>query len=353
MAHESVTHTRKERRLGRLPSGATVTVTVHRYVGGPGPTVYVQAAQHGIELNGPAVLRRLHDRLIDAEIAGTVVAVPVANPTAFDHRSYMTPAALDALNPNMNRVWPGDDEGSLQERLVARLWELFVETDPDAAVDLHTGTADMLEHVRFDADGAAAADLAAAFGADYLLAEAPVGDGGAVQDADGTEGVDDVEVNGDWNVDVDAEVDDGGGDAAGETFRTAAARAGVPTLTAELSNSRRVTRRAVHAGVDGLVGVFQSLGVTEGDPTDTADPTLLYDDAPPTVATVSGLFEPRSDLGVGDRVADGDRLGVVYCPSSFERLQTVTAAAPGVVYSLAREAVAIAGERLVGVATPA
>jgi predicted deacylase len=268
----------------------------------------------------------------------------------------MTPAALDALNPNMNRVWPGDDEGSLQERLVARLWELFVETDPDAAVDLHTGTADMLEHVRFDADRAAAADLAAAFGADYLLAEAPVGDGGAVQDANGTEGVDDVEVNGDSNVDgdgdLDAEGDDGGGDAAGETFRTAAARTGVPTLTAELSNSRRVTRRAVDAGVDGLVGVFQSLGVTKGEPTDPADPTLLYDDAPPTVATVSGLFEPRSDLSVGDRVTDGDRLGVVYCPSSFERLQTVTAAASGVVYSLAREAVAIAGERLVGVATP-
>jgi predicted deacylase len=328
MARESVTHTRKERRLGRLPSGATVTVTVHRYVGGAGPTVYVQAAQHGIELNGPAVLRRLHGRLTDAAIAGTVVVVPVANAAAFDHRSYMTPAALDALNPNMNRVWPGDYGGSLQERLVARLWEVFAEADPDAAVDLHTGTADMLEHVRFDAGRTGDPDLARAFGTEYLLAEAP-GD-----EADAVGG------------------DDGDG-AAGVTFRTAAARAGVPTLTAELSNSRRVTPRAVEAGFDGLVGVLRSFGVVEGDPVGATDPTLLYDDAPPTVATASGLFEPRSDLQVGDRVEAGDRLGVVYCPSSFERLQTVTAAASGVAYSLARESVTIAGERLVGVATPA
>ena len=54
MSHERVTHTTTERTLGRLPSGADVAVTVHRYEGGDGPTVYVQAAQHGIELNGPA-----------------------------------------------------------------------------------------------------------------------------------------------------------------------------------------------------------------------------------------------------------------------------------------------------------
>ena len=91
MTHEPATYTTSERTLGRLPSGADVAVTVHRYEGGDGPTVYAQAAQHGIELNGPATLRRLHEELLDAELAGTVVAVPLANRPAFDHRSYGAP----------------------------------------------------------------------------------------------------------------------------------------------------------------------------------------------------------------------------------------------------------------------
>mgnify|MGYP002761354569 FL=1 len=162
MDHTPVTHTATDRTLGHFPSGRDVSVTVHRYEGGPGPTVFVQAAQHGIELNGPAALRRLHARLVDAEIAGTVVAVPVANPLAFDHRSYLTPEAYDAFNSNFNRIWPGDGDGSFQERLVANIWPLVEAAD--AAIDLHTGMPEMLEHVRFGADDADARAIASAFG---------------------------------------------------------------------------------------------------------------------------------------------------------------------------------------------
>ncbi|WP_276273222.1 succinylglutamate desuccinylase/aspartoacylase family protein [Haloarcula litorea] len=314
MEYEPATHTATDRTLGRLPSGASVTVTVHRYDGGTGPTVYVQAAQHGIELNGPAALRRLHDRLVDAELAGTVVVVPVVNSLAFDHRSYMTPAEYDVMNPNFNRVWPGDDEGSLQERLAAALWDLV--TGADAAVDLHTGTADMLEHVRFRTDDSTARRLGEAFGTEYLLTDAPDGD------------------------------DDSG------TFRAAAARAGIPAITAELANSRRVAHSAVETGVEGVRNVLREVGVLDGRPTPAPDRTRLRDDPDATVATASGLFEPRPDVAVGDRVAAGEELGAVYCPSSFERRQTVTATDGGVAYSLTRESVVVAGERLASVARP-
>ncbi|WP_231554240.1 succinylglutamate desuccinylase/aspartoacylase family protein [Halobellus rufus] len=165
MTYDSVTHTASDRLLGRFPSGRDVSVTVHRYEGGDGPTVFAQAAQHGIELNGPAALRRLHDRLLDAEIAGTVVAVPVTNPLAFDHRSYLTPEAYDAFHSNFNRIWPGDRDGSFQERLVANLWPLVEESD--VAVDLHTGMPQMLEHVRFSRGDDDARALAEAFGTEH------------------------------------------------------------------------------------------------------------------------------------------------------------------------------------------
>ncbi len=56
MNRKRATHTATERRLARLPSGSDFPFTVHRYEGSLGPTVYVQAAQHGIELNGIAAL---------------------------------------------------------------------------------------------------------------------------------------------------------------------------------------------------------------------------------------------------------------------------------------------------------
>ncbi|WP_336338593.1 succinylglutamate desuccinylase/aspartoacylase family protein [Haloarcula brevis] len=317
MDYRAVTHTTTDRQLGRLPSGRDVSVTVHRYDGGSGPTVYIQAAQHGIELNGPAALRRLHDRLTDAAIAGTVLVVPVVNQLAFDHRSYMTPGEYDVMNPNLNRVWPGDVNGSLQEQFAARLWELV--KDADAAVDLHTGTADMLEHVRCRADDPAAEGLAEAFGTAYRLTDAP-------KDTD----------------------DDG----SGRTFRAAAAAAGIPVITAELSNSRRIAEDAVAAGVDGIHNLLREQALLPEEPESKAAQTVLRNDAEPVTASESGLFECQPDIAVGDTVAAGERLGTVYEPASFEQQQVVSATERGVIFSLARESVVVQGERLAGIARP-
>jgi predicted deacylase len=319
MEHARVTHTVSDRQLGHFPSGRDVSVTVHRYEGGDGPTVFVQAAQHGIELNGPAALRRLHDRLVDAEIAGTVVAVPVTNPIAFDHRSYLTPEAYDAFHSNFNRIWPGDPDGSFQERLVANLWPLVEESD--AAVDLHTGMPEMLEHVRFSRSDDEARALAEAFGTAFLLADDDAVEGDAVSDG-----------------------------FAGK-FRLAAAQAGVPAITAELSNSRTVARSAVRSGVEGVWNVFRELDVVDERVNRTTDQRLLRDDAPRVVAEESGLFELRSDLGVGDEVSAGEELGAVFDPASFERLETVTASAAGVLYSASPGGVVVTGERIVSIAT--
>ncbi|GCF15297.1 deacylase [Haloarcula mannanilytica] len=317
MEYAPVTHTATDRRLGELPSGRDVSVTVHRYVGGAGPTVYIQAAQHGIELNGPAALRRLHDHLIDASVAGTVIVVPVVNQLAFDHRSYMTPGEYDVMNPNLNRVWPGDESGSLQEQLAARLWALV--EDADAAVDLHTGTADMLAHVRCRAGDPDAERLAEAFGTDYRL-------------IDGTEDASDDEPDG--------------------TFRAATAAAGIPVITAELSNSRRIALGAVKDGVDGLQNLLRERAVLPAEADLQADQTVLRNDADPVTATASGLFECRTDIAIGDTVDASERLGTIYDPSSFEQQQVVSATERGVLYSLARESVVVKGERLAGIATP-
>ena len=55
-------HTTERVTLARLPPDVEIETTVHVYDGeSDGPAVYVQAAQHGREINGTETLRRVHD----------------------------------------------------------------------------------------------------------------------------------------------------------------------------------------------------------------------------------------------------------------------------------------------------
>ncbi|EMA67364.1 succinylglutamate desuccinylase/aspartoacylase family protein [Halorubrum kocurii] len=335
-------HDARDFVLARLPSGVPVRTTVHAYgegrlVDGPdgpeldapadsGLVVYAQAAQHGREVNGTAVLRRLHERLtgggddaVDAALAGTLVTVPVADPLTFDRVSYTTPESLDAVHSNMNRCWPGDADGTLHERMAARLWSFA--SAADAVVDLHTGSPAMLTHAVYMRDDPACRALAEAFGTDLLLAEA-AGD------------------------EADAEWAERG--FAGK-LRVAATREGVPTVTPELAHSRAVVPEAVDAGVRGMLGVLRHEGLLPGEPAPW-DGTVARNHLGRVEAADSGLFTPDRGLSIGDEVAAGDRLGVLHDPATFEPLQTAAADRAGIVYSIAREATVTAGATLAGIA---
>lgn len=316
-------HAVEELTLARLPSGVELSVRVHRYRGGAdGPTVYVQAAQHGRELNGTEALRRLHERLDPSDLAGELVVVPVANPLTFDYRSYMAPQRLDALNSNMNRVWPGDLDGTLHERMAARLWEVIEEAE--VLVDLHTGSPDMLSHVVYRRGDARARELAEVFGLDLLLTEA------AGDDADE-----------EW------EARDFGG-----KLRTAATEAGIVAITPELAHNRQIEEAAADAGVDGVRNVLCACGSLPGEPAASGEVTTARNHLGRVPADCSGLFRLRPDLELGARIAAGDRLGTVYDPTTFEALQPVEATHDGVLYSVTRESTVVAGENLASVALP-
>jgi predicted deacylase len=308
MTDRSGTHTVESIPLVRFPSGRTVETLCHRYGGDPdGPTVYLQALQHGGEVNGAAVLRRLHDRLREADLAGTVLTVPVANPLAFDHREYMSPTRLDAINPNANRLWPGDPAGTLMERLVDSLWDLAAGAD--AIVDLHTGGPYMHSHTRFTPGQDRSRALATAFGLDPIVAEG-------------------------------SPVEDPGPDAGGK-LRAVAAGTGIPAITPELAHSREIVESSVDRGVAGVENVLRELGVLEGpvepfDPTVGREKTALY-------TQESGLFR-STDVSVGDHLDADAAIGEVFDPTSYETLQTVRTDLAGLLLSLNRGSTVMAGE---------
>ncbi|MFC7202579.1 succinylglutamate desuccinylase/aspartoacylase family protein [Haloferax namakaokahaiae] len=318
-------HTAETVTLARFPSGVPIQTTVHVYEPDDGttdgPTLYVQAAQHGREINGTEVLRRLHSRLDRESFDGRIVAVPVADPLTFDRVSYTTPESVDSVNPNMNRVWPGDADGSLHERMAATLWEYA--SDADAIVDLHTGSPDMLTHTVYRKGHEESRTLAEAFGIDVLLAEA------AGEDAEE-----------EW-----AERNFGG------KLRVAATEAEIPSITPELAHNKQLVEDAIDAGVSGVLNLARHLGILSGA-VQSWDGQTYKNHLGRVTAAESGLFVAREDLELGRDVRPGDHLGWVYDPTTYEMLQEVEAERTGVVYSVAREATVTAGATLVGVALP-
>ncbi|SEQ89698.1 succinylglutamate desuccinylase/aspartoacylase family protein [Natrinema salaciae] len=314
------THTAEQVTLARLPSGVELTTTVHTYRGDElGPTLYVQAAQHGREINGTEVLRRFHERLPLESLSGTVIAVPVANPLTFDRVSYTTPEQLDSVNPNMNRIWPGDSDGTLHQRMAARLWESV--TAADALVDLHTGSPDMLPHVVYREDDTRSRRLAEAFGSELLLSE---------------------------RADEDAPDEWHRRGFAGK-LRVAAAEAEVPSITPELAHNKQILEDVVADGVEGLLDVCRYLELLPGDVPER-DQTVARNHLGQVTADDSGLFRPSPSLEVGDSITAGTPIGTVYHPTSYEPLHEARADRHGLLYALTREATVTAGDQLASVA---
>lgn len=318
---DSTGHTTERVTLARLPSGVAVETTVHRYAGvESGPTVYVQAAQHGREINGTEVLRRLHGRLAADVQAGEVIAVPVANPLTFDRVSYTTPEQLDSVNANMNRVWPGREAGTLHQRMAARLWEYASEAD--VLVDLHTGSPDMLPHVVYTADDERSASIAETFGTDLLLAEPADEDAPEEWRRRGFDG----------------------------KLRVAAAREGIPAITPELAHNKQFVESAIETGVTGLCNVLRDCDVLAGSPVTNGTVRHARNHLGNVDATDSGLFRVTADYELGAIVPNGATLGAVYDPATYDRLQTVRTDREGILYALTREATVTVGDRLVGIA---
>lgn len=316
-------HDTRSRTLVELPSGIDVTTTVHTYTGTTdGPTLYVQAAQHGREINGTAVLQRLHQQLDPEQLRGTLIAVPVANPLTFDRQSYTVPEPIDRVNPNMNRVWPGQAHGGIHQRMAARLWELAVEAD--AVVDLHTATAATYPHVVYTAGDTDSKQLATAFGTDLVLAEPPPEDGDDTWLARGFD----------------------------RKFRAAAVGHDIPAITPELGMSRQLTEQAITTGVDGLFSILNVLEMYPDTGQPSTSPMVRSNAAGRIHADHSGLFVPARDITVGERVPAGDALGRIVDPASYTVKEHIEATTAGILYMLTREATVNAGDQLAAIAPP-
>jgi predicted deacylase len=140
----------------------------------PGPCLVVTAGVHGDEFEGIRALFEVFEEVEPETMTGTLLAVPVAHPAAFEVATRRSP--LDSCD--MARAFPGDRAGTPTEQTAALLAN-HVIARADLFLDLHSGgtTCEMPSMVGCDATDPRSLTAARAFGAEVLWMHDRVGPG--------------------------------------------------------------------------------------------------------------------------------------------------------------------------------
>lgn len=249
-----------------------------------GPTVWMNAAVHGDELNGVEVIRRVLQDIDPRSLAGTIIGVPIVNVFGFLYQSRYLPDRRD-----LNRSFPGGPRGSLASRL-AHIFVTEIVERCSVGIDLHTGSdaRTNLPQIRADLKDPETRALAEAFAAPVTL---------------------------------DATLRDG-------SLRKVARKAGARVLLYEAGEPLRFDRDAIEAGVAGTTRVLASLGMVPAPEGPAPKPTRFMEGSKWVRSGRSGLF--HIERHIGDSVAKGDALGFITSPYGKRRV-SVRAPHDGVV----------------------
>ncbi|MCB8887674.1 succinylglutamate desuccinylase/aspartoacylase family protein [Vreelandella malpeensis] len=271
----------------------------------PGPVMLVCGGIHGDEINGVEIVRRLlRSRSINS-LRGTLIAVPVVNVFGFLQHTRYLPDRRD-----LNRCFPGSDNGSLGGRIAALLREEIVD-HATHIIDLHTGAIHRtnLPQIRAQLEpGSETARMADAFGAPVIL---------------------------------NAELREG-------SLRHYAQNRGIPVLTYEAGEALRFDEWAIAPGVRGILRVMRRLGMLSGEQRRRLPaPAELANGSSWARAPIDGILRPMVRLGA--RVAKGEVLGKVADPFGNDE-GDIRAMADGIVIGMSRLPLANEGEALYHIA---
>ena len=271
----------------------------------PGPVLLVTAGVHGSEYCSIETALRLMRRLPHG-LAGTILVLPILNISGFRQRSiYVMPED----GRNLNRMFPGNPEGSTSERLAH--W-LVTEAYPqaDAYLDLHGGdlSEELAPFTLFPNNSEASRALAVAFGLPVAIS------------------------------------------AGGEGYTiNAAGRLGVPSIIAEIGGNGLWDEAGIAAMIAGIDRVLHHLDMIPGPaPSAPPEPPRLVTMWVPA-ASADGLWYPVKELS--QPVRTGELLGEIRDVFGTVRERILAKDDGAILYRLSSLAVN-KGEALLGVGTP-
>ncbi|ADJ27128.1 succinylglutamate desuccinylase/aspartoacylase family protein [Nitrosococcus watsonii] len=257
-----------------IPVSAPILVVNGRH---PGPTLCLTAAVHGDEINGIAMVHRTFSALKSSQLNGAVIGVPIVNMHGYRRSSRYLPDRRD-----LNRYFPGSPEGSSAARIAHSFFQQVI-THCDALVDLHTGSFHRtnLPQVRADLNHPATLELAYSFG------------GVAVVHSEGITG----------------------------TLRRAAMDRGIPSITLEAGEPKRLQLQKVHQGLKGIRNLMRKLAmVDEGEA--RSIPEAVFHQTQWIRTHQAGIL--LSEVSLGDPIKAGQQLGIITNPITNQQTPIIS-----------------------------
>ncbi|MCB0279873.1 MAG: succinylglutamate desuccinylase/aspartoacylase family protein, partial [Calditrichaeota bacterium] len=98
-----------------------------------GPLIWFTGCMHGDEIGGTVIIHELFKKLKKQLLKGTVQAFPLMNPSGFESTS----RHIAISQEDLNRSFPGNEKGTLAERIAAKIFSQIVNSKPALVVDLH------------------------------------------------------------------------------------------------------------------------------------------------------------------------------------------------------------------------
>ena len=265
------------------------------------PLVTLTAAQHGREVQGIEVIRRVFEALDPGELKGSVVAFPVANPLSVpqwqqDYPSemarYLRADAMSAAT-NLNRNWPGKLDGNLQAQMCHAMWHKAIRHSA-FHVDLHGWTDNSLPLAWATETNRPALE---AFSCPISM----VNPGGA---------------------------------KTGGMLDNVCEMAGIPWLTVELTPQNRLCERSVQIGVRGVINLLKHLGLLDGQPELAPERHFITPKSVEHVFTAKGYGLVSPEAPIGAMLAKGQRFGTVTSLDTLEPMQELVAPAAGILFNI-------------------
>jgi predicted deacylase len=235
--------------------------------GNPGPVVWMTACIHGDEISGTVIIQELF-KLLRREIClGKLYAFPIVNPFGFEQKSRFIPYSKEDLN----RLFPGNEKGSLGERIAAIIFKKIIQTNPTLVLDLHNDWIRSIPYTLIDRDYIANtnADIFSKLNTYACTLEFPV-----VLDTEKITG----------------------------NLSAILLNRGIPALTLELGASNFVSEENIKMGVSAITRLLKHLGMLKVDyaknsavPTKSAGEFLFYSQLP--LSSTSGIIRFYTEAG--------------------------------------------------------
>ena len=257
--------------------------------------ISIVTGTHGDELEGQYVCYELQRRIRENPgcLAGIVDVYPALNPLGIDSIT----RGIPAFDLDMNRIFPGAEDGSMPEYIAARIMDDL--TGSDMVIDIHASNIFLREipQVRINTlSRDALVPYAKKLNVDYIWIHAAA-------------------------------------TVLESTLAYSLNSIGTPTLVVEMGVGMRITRDFGNQLVDGIFALMKELGIWTGDTITPKEPIISEDGEVSFInAGSSGVFVPAVEHWKD--VKKGEHIGDILNPLTGEVAQRILAQTDGIVFTL-------------------